>query len=203
MELGRARWVKGEQFLDGHEAVTQAPQRGQDDELQRPDRLSAVLMHEDDRSRAEMAKDIPCDSIPLGSSPVEAVDVPKHIQHPQSPRHVIDCCVSGSVRRSKDSHTYVSVGQDRASGAFELACDRRRGEAGEIYVRPGVVAQAPESPFAGRQGRPISKQPADEEEGCASVVATEEAKHQVRVTARAVIERQRDRVPSMTTAIDW
>jgi len=96
----------------------------------------------------------------------------------------------------------VSVSQDRASGVFELACDRRRGEGGKIYVRPGVVAQAPESPFAGRQGGPIAKQPANEKEGRASVIATEEAEHQVCVRARAVIERQRDRASAMTTAID-
>jgi hypothetical protein len=150
-----------------------------------------------------VVKDIPCDSLPIRSSPVEAVDVPKHLQHPQSLRHAIDRCISGSVRWSKDSYAHVSFSQNRASGVFELACDRCRGEGGEIYVRPGVVAQGPESPFASGQGRPIAKEPADEKEGRASVIATEEAEHQVCVGARAVIERERDRAPSMTTAIDW
>jgi hypothetical protein len=64
-----------------------------------------------------------------------------------------------------------------------------------------VVAEAPERQFTTRQDGPITKQPANEEECRPSVIATKEAEHQVCIRARPVIERQGNRVPSVTAAI--
>ncbi len=69
-------------------------------------------------------------------------------------------------------------------------------------MRPGVVAETPERPFTKRQDGPVAKQPANEEECRPSVVATKEADHQVCIRARPVVERQRNRVPSVTAAIE-
>jgi hypothetical protein len=66
---------------DGDGAQAIAPQRGED-RRQRADRLSVILVHEDDRARVQAGDHVALDSRVVGSERVTAVDVPQYLEQP-------------------------------------------------------------------------------------------------------------------------
>jgi hypothetical protein len=84
----------------------------------------------------------------------------------------------------------------------EFAADLPARKPGQQDVRPGVVTEGCKRGLAGRKMRPISDEPADQEEGGSVVCFAQDAYHTGAVRAGAVVERQGNGIAMTAAAPD-
>jgi Ca2+:H+ antiporter len=205
-ELRGARRVVGQQSRHAHGAQVLALERGEDRE-QRAHRLPVVLVHQDDRARAQPADHVAFDLRVVGAERVGAVDVPEDLEHAVRVHDRVDSRIVSTVRRAEQKHAAAGRALERGLRVDDLPFGFARRDRRQQRVRERVVADRADGALGANDRRSSSTVherdvATDDEERRVHAVLAQLREHELRVRAGPVVERQRDLVAARTGAVD-
>jgi len=112
-----------------------------EDRRQRADRLAAVLVHQDDRARAQAREHVALDASVIGAERIAAVNAPQHLKHPECSHLAIDCRRTALIRRPEQNHGLAARPLDQCLGTGDLLHHRGVRQRRQEWVRHRVIAE--------------------------------------------------------------
>jgi hypothetical protein len=200
-QLGERRRIVAQELRDADRPQVAAMQERQK-RAQRPDRLSAVLVHLDDRARTQPRRDVGHDLRVPGAQRVPRVDVPEDLEQPEAVGDPVGGGVVQLVGWPPEVYRPSRACADRARGDRQLVADRGGWQLGQRQVVLRVVADGAEAKLRPQvPGEPLDAA-ADVEERGPLMGPAQLAQRQVRVRPGAIVEREGDVMTVAAAAVD-